>query len=126
MSRQIVRVAPITYKSDMEIEKVPEDADVSGTIDVVNKLISSINYTNKFVSIQGNFDGYIAKNVTIRAGDTVTIQHFLGLIPKWRIILRQTGNGVITDVPSQWTDKVISLKNNGAEDVEISVFIARE
>jgi hypothetical protein len=68
----------------------------------------------------------VAKDVVIASGATVKIQHFLGVIPKWRIILRQTGNGVITDVPSEWNTKTISLKNNGAESVTISVLIARE
>ena len=68
----------------------------------------------------------MAKDIVILAGSTLGIQHFLGVIPKWRIILRQTGNGVITDVSSEWNTKTISLKNNGAEDVTLTVLIARE
>lgn len=126
MSRQLTRATPIPYRSDLEIEKVALDGDPAIVIDVLNKLINSFNFTNKFISFQGNFDGYIAKDITISSGQTVQIEHFLGIIPKWRILLRQTGNGVITDVPENWNEKVISLKNNGTEEVQISVLIARE
>jgi hypothetical protein len=92
----------------------------------LNDLIDAFIFQSSSISIESNFNAYIAKSVTIGAGSTKAIQHFLGVIPKWRIILRQTGNGVITDVSSEWNAKSITLKNNGAEDVTISVMIARE
>jgi hypothetical protein len=92
----------------------------------LNDLVDAFVFQSGAISIDSNFNGFIAKNVTIASGATVKIQHFLGVIPKWRIILRQTGNGVITDVPSEWDKRTISLKNNGVESVTISVLIARE
>jgi hypothetical protein len=118
-------------RADKDFKGVEKDAELDEVIIRFNELVKGINYTNKFLSIQSNFDGYIATDVSLPANptgtSTVKIQHFLGVIPKWRIILRQTGNGVITDVSEEWTDKVISLKNNSTtENVVISVFIARE
>ena len=119
--------APITYKSDLDFPQLEEDASLEDVIRAYNKIAKGVNFSNKRISIQSNFDGYIAKDVEIAANTSVKIQHFLGVKPKWRIILRQTGNGVITDIPEEWTDKVISLKNNSTTDsVKISVFIARE
>jgi hypothetical protein len=92
----------------------------------INSLVDSYNTQISRISIETSFSSYIAQDVVIAAGATANIQHFLGVIPKWRIILRQTGNGVITDVTSGWTAKIISLKNNGAESVTISVMIVRE
>lgn len=92
----------------------------------LNDLVDAFIFQSSSISIESNFNAYIAKNVEIKAGKTAVIQHFLGVIPKWRIILRQTGNGVITDVSSNWNKKNIELLNNGAEDVTISVLIARE
>lgn len=120
------RSTPVNFRSDVEVDKLAEDSEPEKIIDVVNKLINAFNYTNKFISIRSNFDGYVAENVIIKATSKVQIQHFLGVTPKWRIILRHTGNGVITDVPSEWTDKYITLYNNGSVDVTISVLIARE
>jgi len=120
------QVKPRPFRSARDMELLSQDASLSETIEMLNRLTTSYSTLNKFISIQSNFDGYIAENVVISSGATVKIQHFLGVKPKWRIILRQTGNGVITDIPSEWTDKVISLKNNGGEEVVLSVFIARE
>lgn len=104
--------------------EVPEElAEIKERL---NDLIDAFIFQSAAISIDSNFNGYIARDVTIAAGDTVKIQHFLGVIPKWRIILRQTGNGVVSDIPLEWNIKTISLKNNGAETVVISVLIARE
>ena len=116
----------LPYKADLDFPQLGKDAELKDVIKNYNELVKGINFFNKFLSIQSNFDGYVATDITIPATSSVKIQHFLGVIPKWRIILRQTGNGVVTDIPSEWTDKVISLYNNGATEIVISVFIARE
>lgn len=104
--------------------EVPEElAEIKERL---NDLVDAFVFQSAAISIDSNFNGYIARDVSIAAGATVKIQHFLGVIPKWRIILRQTGNGVISDIPLEWDNKTISLKNNGAETVVITVLIARE
>ena len=119
-------IPPRQNRADVDFKLLDKDAEISDVIEYFNKLVKGINFLNKFLSIQSNFDGYIANDVVIPAASSLQIQHFLGVTPKWRIILRQVGNGVISDIPEEWTDKVISLKNNGAEEVTLSVFIARE
>jgi len=49
------------------------------------------------------------------------IPHGLRSLPQYRIILRHSGNGLITDVPSKWSDKAICLKNNGNVAVTIKI-----
>ena len=115
-----------TNRSSKDIYKISDGASLEDIISRTNDLISNYNTFTKYLSIQSNFDGFIAEDVEIPTLSTISIQHFLGVKPKWRIILRQVGNGVITDIPSEWTDKVVTLYNNGAETVTISVFIARE
>jgi hypothetical protein len=113
-------------RSDIDLKQLPADeTDVTKIVAQYNKLINYLNFFNKSISLQSNFNGYIAE-VKIDAGASVKIQHFLGVKPKWRIILKQTGNGVITDIPEEWSENVISLKNNGVESVIVSVFIVRE
>jgi hypothetical protein len=92
----------------------------------LNDLVDAFIFQSSSISIESNFNGFVAKDVKIPASSSLKIQHFLGVIPKWRIILRQTGNGVISDIPLEWDNKTITLKNNGSEDVIISVLIARE
>lgn len=113
-------------RSDIEIESLPDDEiTAQDVIDAHNKLVASYNFLTKNISLQSNFNCYIAK-VTIPATSQLQIQHFLGVIPSYRIILRQEGNGVITDIPSGWTSDVITLYNNGAVEVKATVMIVRE
>ena len=113
-------------RSAPDLEMAEDDADLPKVIFLLNKVIESYHGLNKSLSIQSNFDGYIAEDVVFPATTEVKIQHFLGIKPKWRIILRQVGNGVLTDVTSDWDNKVIALYNNGAVEVTATIFIARE
>lgn len=49
----------------------------------------------------------------------MNIDNQLGIIPNERYIVRQTGNGVITD--GDWTVETLELVNQGAETVVIDV-----
>ena len=115
----------VSNRSATDLKSLKQDASLEEVIDSLNDVVRFINLFNKLLSFQSNFDGKIA-SVEFAAGETKDIQHFLGVIPKFRLILRQEGNGVISDIPSGWTDKVISLKNNGAETVRAILLIARE
>lgn len=114
-----------TLRSDNDIDQLPNDAELVTVIDTTNKLINAFNFLNKFLSFQSNFNAYVT-SITIPATSTIQVQHFLGVTPKWRIILRQEGNGVITDIPSGWNDTIITLYNNGSVAVTASIMIARE
>jgi hypothetical protein len=113
-------------RADLEIESLPEEG-ITGqdVIDAHNKLVSAFNFLNKNLSLQSNFNCYVVE-IKLPAAIPVKIQHFLGVIPKYRIILRQEGNGVITDIPLGWTSKFITLYNNGAVEVNATVMIVRE
>lgn len=119
------------YRADLELPSLSPTATTEEIINAYNGFIMAYNFISKNLSLQSNFNCFVAE-ISFAAtgdpsgGDIQRIEHFLGVKPKWRIILRQTGNGVITDIPDEWNDKVISLKNNGAEKVIASVFIARE
>ena len=116
---------PKVFRADRDVKQLEDTDDLPKVIQLYNALAKGYNFLNKFISIQSNFDGYIA-TVTIQSGESLSIQHFLGVVPKWRIILKQEGNGVISDIPSGWDDKIITLKNNGLESVTLSVLIAKE
>ncbi len=114
-----------TYRSHKDLKSLSDNATLSEVITQCNELVYDYNIMNKLLSFQSNFDGYIA-TVSLAAGETKTISHFLGVIPKYRIILRQEGNGVISDIPSGWTDKAITIINNGAVAITATLLIARE
>lgn len=66
-----------------------------------------------------NFNSFLVEDIAIAAGATANIDNQLGVIPNERYIVRQTGNGVITD--GTWDIETLRLVNNGAVDVVVSV-----
>lgn len=66
-----------------------------------------------------NFQSQRFDNITIDAGATVELTNARPYVPSSRIIVRQTGNGVITD--GSWDIQLLRLMNNGAVPVTISV-----
>jgi hypothetical protein len=78
------------------------------------------------LTIGDNIDGQVIENMTIPAGSDINVPHSLKEIPKYRIILRQTGGGLITDSPnSPWTDTNIYLNNSGGTDAVATILIVR-
>jgi hypothetical protein len=113
-------------RSDLDLKELPEEGITAEDVIVsINRITQYINFLSKNISLQSNFNCYVAE-VTIPASSQLQIQHFLGVVPKYRIILRQEGNGVITDIPSGWTTKVITLLNNGVVQVKATIMIVRE
>ena len=66
-----------------------------------------------------NFEAFRVSDLLIPAGETILITNALTVLPTSRLIVRQTGNGLVTD--GTWDIKVLRLINNGAVDVTISV-----
>jgi hypothetical protein len=113
-------------RADIELKELPtENVTAEEVVSSINNITSSFNFFTKNLSLQSNFNCYVVE-VSIPATSDLNIQHFLGVVPKYRIILRQEGNGVISDIPSGWTTSVITLRNNGAVKVDLTVMILRE
>jgi hypothetical protein len=70
-----------------------------------------------------NFESFRASNIVIAAGATVEITNALRTIPTMKLIVLQTGNGLVTD--GVWDINVLRLINNGATTVTISVIFFR-
>lgn len=80
------------------------------------------NSLNGLLTFNDNFRSFLVKDVTIAAGATAEIPNRFSdtrRIPTERYIVRQTGNGVITD--GEWTVDTLELVNQGASSVTISV-----
>ncbi|MBA3755622.1 MAG: hypothetical protein H0X02_05075 [Nitrosomonas sp.] len=107
------------------IPKIDPNASSESLIKDLNYLIDEFNFLSKFISLKSNFDGHIV-NVSFAAGEDKVVSHKLGVLPRYRIILRQEGNGVISDTPSGWNQYQIQLKNNGAVAVTATIMIVRE
>ena len=77
------------------------------------------------LTLEENFESYIAEDIVISAGAEKQIQYQLpdGKIAKHYISLGQTGNGLVTKGTTAWTAKHLYLTNNGAEEVTITIAI---
>lgn len=80
------------------------------------------------LTFKENFISFIVEDITIGAGNTADVPNELariypGQIPSYRMILRQTGNGLITD--GDWDVQFLRLINNGAVDVTATVAFFR-
>ena len=83
----------------------------------------------QLLSFADNFSSFEV-TATIGSGDTVTIPNRLATPNLKRLIVRQTGDGVITDGVQPngnvgWTKDFVYLKNNGAVDVTATVIFMR-
>jgi hypothetical protein len=72
------------------------------------------------LSLKKHLGGEII-DITFAANETKIVTHRLGKIPAYRLILRQSGNGLITDVDSAWTDKTVGFINNSANIVSMTI-----
>lgn len=76
------------------------------------------------LSFADNFQSF-ETTVTIAAGTEKAIPNYLGTQALKRIIVRQTGNALITDGDTAWTDNFVYLKNNGSNSVTATVIFMR-
>lgn len=117
-----IMAAPNEQRSFKDIAKLPETPENK----ILNELIDQFNLLSHNVSLSSNFDSQIVENITFAAGEEKVIPHKLGIMPRFRIILRQEGNGVISDIPSGWNKYSIKLKNNGSVAVTVTIMVVRE
>lgn len=77
------------------------------------------------LDFESNFTSEIKTVTDIPANAEFSVPHGLKKTPNFRIILRQTDGGHITDGTTQWNETNIYLKNNGALIRELKVLILR-
>jgi hypothetical protein len=70
------------------------------------------------ISLEKSVGGEIIE-VTLAPNESKIISHGLRSIPQYRLILRQTGNAVVTDIDEDWTKETIGLKNNSGTDTVV-------
>lgn len=77
------------------------------------------------INFAENFESFRVENLVIKSGTEVAIANQLqskanNSIPTSRIIVRQIGNGLVTDGQA-WTTNLVYLFNNGPDDVTVTV-----
>lgn len=121
----MTRLTDRHIRSFQEIKDLPDDATLPEVIQYYNEMVDAYTFLGKNMSLQSNFNCQII-DVEFAASETKRVFHRLAYVPRYRIILRQEGNGLITDVPLEWTDKYITLVNNAATVVKITIALLKE
>jgi len=93
-------------------------------LEYYNRLVDQVKSLSSMSNLS-IFDGTILEDIVIPSGEEVIIAHKLGFQPKYRIILRNTGDSDIVD-GSTWDDSRVSFINNGSTEAKISVLILKE
>lgn len=106
----------------IELKEMNAESTLQEVIQTYNANITEINYIMRSLTLS-NLDGEI-KTVAIPAGSTVKVSHKLGIIPKYKLLLKQVGGGLIRDV--QFTAKYIELENIGIVDATVTVIIVKD
>jgi hypothetical protein len=112
-------------RSAFEIRELEPESDISTIVEEYNQMVKYLNFLFKSLSLQSNFDGQVI-DIDIPATTNKRIYHRLGIVPKYRLILRQEGNGLLSDIPLEWTDKFVTIRNNGAVQVKATILLLKE
>lgn len=102
----------------------PFQDDLNDLTDKYNDLVDDLNTGLSRLKLEENFESYKTQ-VTIPATSELKIPHNLGGVPSDRLILRQSGNGLVVDGPTDWDENNIYLRNEGLVSVTITVLILR-
>lgn len=112
--RSFIRQVSRGFSGRQRPEKTTE-----GLLDRLNDMISD------GFDLNSGLSGEIIE-VSLAASETKRVSHGLGKVPKYRIILRQTGNGLVTDHNPFWTDKTVGFVNNSANPITLTIKIMLE
>lgn len=115
----------ITLRSSFEFRELDSDAEMADVIFEYNEMVKQVSTLFRSLSLQSNFDCQIL-DMAIPATTSQKLYHRLGIVPKFRIILRQEGNGLLTDIPLEWNDKYVTIRNNGSVEVKATIMLIKE
>jgi len=102
----------------LKVRPLKTEFTEAGLKDIVNEFLTILTK----LSFDDNFNASI-KEVVLPASASVPVEHSIQVAPKYRIILRQTGNATITD--GTFDEKTATLVNNAAVEVRLTVMFLR-
>ena len=95
-------------------------------IEDMGELLVALAMGLKRIDLHENTESFKKEDLKISAGKEVAIQNPLTFIPKQYVIVSQEGNGLVTkSSPNKWSDKAVYIKNNGSEQVTITIIFMR-
>lgn len=113
----------INRRNIVELAELGDDIqDIEQMKVSLNETITELNFILRSLTM-ANIDGEI-KTITIPASSTLQVPHKLGVVPKYKILLKQIGGDLIRDV--EFTTNYIELQNLGGTPAEITIIIVKD
>lgn len=74
-----------------------------------------------------NFRSFVVEGQLLPAGVSTQIRNTMGKneVPRWFLILRQSGGGAVTDGTETWDKDFVSLLNTGGTDATVTAIFFR-
>lgn len=78
--------------------------------DDFGRMVDDLNTGLSKLELEHNMNGEVVEVVLPADGTEVEVPHSLKTVPKYRIIVRQNGCGIVVDGVKEWTERYIYLK----------------
>lgn len=88
----------------------------STVLNTFPKLIKELGVIFKDLSLEDNFSSYKIEDLALPANTETKIRNGLDHLPTKYIIVKQTGNALITAGDTVWTNDFLYLKNHDASN----------
>lgn len=92
--------------------------------DYYNVVIDDLNFSLSSLSLTRNFNSQYIEDISMPATNTIRVYHRLNQIPSYKLVVKQSGGGLITD--GVFNKNYIELYNAGATTAIISIILFRE
>lgn len=86
----------------------------TAVLNTLPKLVKELGVTLKDLSFDDNFDSFTVENQAIPANTEIKIRNEMQTRPTKYLILKQTGNALVTAGDTAWDDNFIYMKNHDA------------
>lgn len=88
----------------------------TAVLNTLPKLIKELGVVLKDISFEDNFTSFTVSDWTIPANTEDKIRNELPIRPSKYLIVKQTGNALITAGSTAWDDDFLYMKNHSATD----------
>lgn len=103
-----------------ELRRIFTDKTFGDMVDALNTVFQ------RGITLVDNMDGQVVDVVLPSAGTEIGVRHNLKVPPKYRIILKHRGDGIILDGDTAWDGQTAYFKSSQAtEDITAKILLMR-
>ena len=77
------------------------------------------------LDLNDNFTGWQITSTIAAGAELQLVNQLQSGVPTKMVIVRQTGNGLVTDSGTPWTSDFVYIKNNGSVTVTVTIIFMK-